>query len=124
MAGRKMAGTITVNLDDQARDILEKAKARGMEYSYLFVTTFKRYQELTKRLEELQAAIVSDGSTVTKEYVKGRSNLYVHPAVAAYNSTARAADSAATMLLKYIEMPLAGGGDTGDDFDNFQGNGK
>ena len=124
MAGRKPENLITINLDEQARDILEKAKARGMEYSYLFITTFRRYQELTARLVELQTEIEKTGATVTKEYVKGRENLYVHPAVASYNSTARAADSAASLLLKYIDMPLAGGGESGDEFDNFKGNAK
>ncbi len=125
MPSKKMsvsAETITVDLDKQAREILEKAKERGVEYSYLFITTFHKYQELTKRLKELQAAIEEDGATITKEYVKGRANLYVHPAVAAYNTTSRAADSAAALLLKYIETPLAGGGETGDAFDSFKGN--
>lgn len=124
MSGKNKGTSITVNLDEQAADILKKAEARGMEYSYLFITTFTRYQNLTKRLDELQQAIEKDGSTVTKEYVKGRSNLYVHPAVASYNSTAKAADSAASMLLKYIDMPLAGGGKSGDDFDKFPGNSR
>jgi hypothetical protein len=116
--------SVTIDLDTQAQDILEKAEKRGMEYSFLFITTFKRYRELIDRLAKLQKVIEDDGATVTKEYVKGRGNIYVHPAVAAYNTTSRAADSTASLLLKYIDMPLDGGGKSGDDFDNFKGNGK
>ena len=56
---------------------------------------------------------------VTKEYVKGRANLYVNPAVAAYNQSAAAADKTAHLLLRYIVQPLSGGDEAGDDFDTF-----
>lgn len=110
---------ITVDLNAQAREILKKAQAKGVEHSFMFVTTFKRYQEHIAHLAELQNAIKDNGTMVTKEYVKGRANLYVNPAVAAYNQTAGAADKTAQLLLRYIVAPLNGGGEEGDDFDIF-----
>ena len=115
-------GVVKVDLNEQAREILNKAKEKGVEHSFMFITTFKRYQELIVHLSDLEKAIKEDGMMITKEYVKGRQNVYVHPAVAAYNQTARAADTTAQLLLKYIVQPLSGGGEVGDEFDSFQGN--
>lgn len=113
----------TIDLDEREKTMLEAADSKSGEHGYLFITTLKRYIELTARLDDLQAEIEKTGATVTKEYVKGRGNLYVHPAVAAYNSTARAADSAAAMLLKYIDAPITQGANAADEFQKFKGNG-
>ena len=58
---------------------------------------------------------------VKKEYVKGRANLYINPAINAYNSTAGAADKTAQLLIRYIVAPLkdADGDGDGDAFDLF-----
>lgn len=114
----------TVNLNKQAKEILRKAKEKGVENSYMFVTTFERYMEHIKHLKELQKVIKKEGTMVTKEYVKGRANIYVNPAINAYNSTAGAADKTAQLLLKYIVAPRSGGGGddgggSGDAFDMF-----
>ena len=111
--------TAKSTLEAQAKEILEKAQKNGVEHSYMFVTTFRRYQEHIAHLMELQKAISEAGTMVTKEYVKGRANLYVNPAINAYNSTASAADKTAQLLLKYICSPDDSGGDGGDDFDSF-----
>ena len=98
--------------------MLKEAIKRGIENSFLFETTFQRYMDHIKHLEELQAAIEEYGSMVTKEYVKGRENLYVNPAIAAYNQTAGAADKAAQLLLRCIaDLPTAGS--EVDEFDRF-----
>lgn len=110
---------INVDLNEQAAEILRRATEKGVEHSYLFVTTFKRYQELILHLIELEKAIAKEGLMVTKEYVKGRTNLYVNPAVSAYNQTAGAADKTAQLLLRYIVQPLRDDGESGDSFDVF-----
>ena len=91
---------VVVDLNKQAREILKRAAARGVEHSFMFVTAFTRYKELIAHLAELQKAIKKEGTMVTKEYVKGRTNLYVNPAVSAYNQTAGAADKTAQLLLR------------------------
>ena len=124
MAKPKNTETVTVDLNEQAREILKKATEKGVEHSFMFVTTFERYMEHIKHLKELQKVIKEEGTMVTKEYVKGRANIYVNPAINAYNSTAGAADKTAQLLLKYIVAPLSGGGGddgggSGDAFDMF-----
>jgi len=106
------------HLKKQAAEILRKAKAKGTDQSYLFITAFQRYGEHLEHLDALQKAIEADGTLVEKEYVKGRANVYVNPAITAYNATAAAADKTATLLLKYIETaPMMDG--TADSFDLF-----
>lgn len=113
---------IKVDLNEQAKEILERATEKGVEHSFMFVTTFQRYKEHIQHLAELEKAIKKDGTMVTKEYVKGRANLYVNPAINAYNSTAGAADKTAQLLIRYIVAPLRDSEDGGaekDDFDLF-----
>jgi hypothetical protein len=111
---------IKVDLNAQAREILERATAKGVEHSFMFVTAFKRYQELISHLQKLQESIKEDGMLVKKEYVKGRANIYVNPAVNAYNATSAAADRTAQLLMRYIVQPLKDENeDDGDAFDVF-----
>ena len=54
-------------------------------------------------LEKLKVAIEENGPTVTKEYVKGSKNLYVSPAVSAFNRTADSANKTVMALIKIIK---------------------
>lgn len=107
-----------LNMNEQAKVILEKAREKGIEHTFMFTTTFQRYVELISRLAELQRAIKRDGCLVTKEYVKGRGNIYVHPAINAYNATAAQANNTATILMRFIVQPLSDSDDK-DEFDMF-----
>jgi predicted secreted Zn-dependent protease len=91
-----------IDLNAQAAKILEAAQKSGVEQNFLFVTTFKRYQVQLKMLSELEREIADSGTMVTKEYVKGRQNVYSHPAVTAYNRTADSANRTASTLMKII----------------------
>lgn len=106
-------------LEEQAKEILKQAETQHKEQNFMFVTTFDRYMEHIRHLRALQQAINDEGVLVTKEYVKGRKNLYVNPAVSTYNATAGAADKTAQLLLKYIVAPPAEEADQGDPFDRF-----
>jgi hypothetical protein len=92
-----------LNLQEQANDILEIAEKYGVEQNFLFITTFQRYQVQLKILTDLQAKIKEDGALVTKEYVKGRGNLYTHPAIGEYNKTSTAANQTVATLIKIIK---------------------
>ena len=92
-----------LNLQEQANDILEIAEKYGVEQNFLFITTFQRYQVQLKILQELQAKIKDDGALVTKEYVKGRENVYTHPAIGEYNKTSTAANQTVATLIKIIK---------------------
>lgn len=90
-------------LNGQVDAILKKAEERGVQNSFFFVTTFKRYQTQLATLEKLEQAIEEYGSTVTKEYVKGRQNLVCNPAITEYNKTATAANGTVSTLIKIID---------------------
>lgn len=108
----------TAQYNRLAKDIIEKAKAAGKDDDFLFLTTLQRYLDHITHLEELQEAIEANGTMVTKEYVKGRGNLYVNPAVQCFNSTAQAADKTAALLMKLV-APALSDSSGGDAFDNF-----
>jgi hypothetical protein len=110
---------LTVDLNQQAKEILKRAQDKGVEHSLMFTTAFKRYVELVSHLVILEEAIKEHGPIVEKEYVKGRQNITINPAVSAYNQTAGAADKTAQLLLKCIVEPLNTEAETGDSFDAF-----
>lgn len=92
-----------VNIQEQANEILRIAEKFGVEQNFLFLTTFKRYQVQLNILNELEKKIKEDGTLVTKEYVKGRGNVYTHPAIAEYNKTATASNQTVATLIKIIK---------------------
>lgn len=91
------------SLNEQAHEILRIAEETGVQTNFFFVTTFKRYQVQLNNLKELEAAIKETGTLVTKEYVKGRANIYVNPAVTEYNKTTDSANRTVTTLMKIIK---------------------
>lgn len=110
-------------LEKQANDILKIAQQYGMEQNFLFATTFKRYQVQLKILNELEKQIEDNGTLVTKEYVKGRENLYTNPAVKEYNNTCVSANATVSILIKIIKNLRENDGeeDGGDDLLNALG---
>lgn len=90
------------SLEEQAQIIIKQAEERGVENNFLFVTTFDRYLTQIKILDDLKEAIAEEGMTVTKEYVKGRKNVYSNPAVSEYNKTTDSANRTVTALIKII----------------------
>mgnify|MGYP004606357821 FL=1 len=91
-----------INLKAQAEEILRIAQNYGVEQNFLFITTFKRYQVQLRILNELEKKITEDGALVTKEYVKGRENLYTHPAIGEYNKTSQSANNTVATLIKIV----------------------
>lgn len=90
-------------LQQQAKEIIRIAEENGVQGNYFFLTTFERYQTQLDVLEKLKAAIKNDGVLVTKEYVKGRENVYTSPAVADYNRTTDSANKTVATLMKIIK---------------------
>ena len=87
----------------QEKQILELAQSSGLQTNYFFVTTFARYRKLLDILEGLEKTIDEVGEITTKEYVKGRENIVVNPAINAYNNTTSHANKTAETLLKIIK---------------------
>lgn len=92
-----------LTLQEQANKILEEAQSKGVSTNFFFVTTFKRYEVQMRMLVDLEDAINEYGATVTKEYVKGRQNLVVNPAITEYNKTTTAANGTVSTLIKIVE---------------------
>lgn len=91
-----------MTLSEQAKAILKIARKHGVEQNFFFITTFKRYQVQITILNDLEKTIKNEGLVVSKEYVKGRKNVYSHPAIKDYNRTADAANKTVAVLLKII----------------------
>lgn len=91
------------NMNDKAKEILELAEKSGVQTNYFFTTTFQRYLVQIKILEDLEKEINDAGALVTKEYVKGRENIYTNPAINAYNNTTNSANKTVGTLLKIVQ---------------------
>jgi len=92
-----------MSLEEQAKEIIRIAEEHGVEQNFFFITTFKRYQMQINILNELEETINNDGTLVTKEYVKGRGNVYTHPAISEYNKTSTSANQTVATLIKIIK---------------------
>lgn len=113
MANKKLT------LNEQAQEILAIAEKHGVEQNFFFITTFKRYQVQINILNDLEKQIKEQGSLVTKEYVKGRENIYTHPAIGEYNKTATAANQTVTTLVKIITTLRDNESDAGSEIMSF-----
>lgn len=91
------------NLNEQAKEIMRIAEEHGVEQNFFFITTFNRYLVQINILNELEAKIKEEGTLVTKEYVKGRGNLYTNPAIGEYNKTSTSANQTVATLIKIIK---------------------
>lgn len=104
-----------LNLTEQAREILRIAEQHGVEQNFFFITTFKRYQVQLSILNNLEKTIQEDGVLVTKEYVKGRKNVYSHPAISDYNRTTDSANKTVGTLMRIITTLRTNDNNGGDD---------
>jgi hypothetical protein len=110
-----MAYENSMSLNEQAEEILRIAAQHGVEQNFFFLTTFKRYQVQIKILNDLEKTIKTEGNTVTKEYVKGRKNVYTHPAIGEYNKTSTAANQTVQTLMKIVTTMRNDDDDTGGE---------
>lgn len=92
-----------LTLNEQAQEIIRIAEESGVQSNFFFITTFKRYQVQLNMLTELEKKMKDDGMLVTKEYVKGRKNLYSNPALKEYNATTDSANRTVATLMKIIK---------------------
>jgi hypothetical protein len=113
-----------LDLREQAEEILKIAAQHGVEQNFFFITTFKRYQVQINILTDLEKTIRSEGTLVTKEYIKGRGNVYTHPAIAEYNRTSTAANQTVQTLMKIITTLRKEDEDGGSDLLSFLRKGK
>ena len=104
------------NVKDLAKGILEEAINSGLDNDASFLTSYHLLEVQIEMLDALEKSFKEDGATTTKEYVKGRENIYVHPAVDKYTKTS---DSAFNKILKLREMIKKDSNEINDNFDDF-----
>lgn len=92
-----------LTLNEQAQEIIKIAEEKGVQSNFFFVTTFKRYQVQLNILDELEKSLKADGMQVTKEYVKGRKNLYSNPAIQDYTRTTDSANKTVGTLMRILK---------------------
>lgn len=102
-------------LQKKADEIEKIARENGGDKSFYFLTTFRHYRRLLQTCEDLSQQIEENSTVVTKEYVKGRQNLYINPAVAAYNSTVAIANKTTETLMRIIRDMGDEGTESDDD---------
>lgn len=122
-----------LSLKEQANEIKRMAEESGLESNYFFITTFERYEVQLSILERLKESMDKDGMLVSKEYVKGRGNLYSSPAVTEFNRTTDSANKTVSTLMRILKnfgasstddkggdplLAMINGGDGDDDGDN------
>lgn len=111
MARRKKTAEKAV---DRSEEILEKAKAKGIEDDYIFQTTFERYKFQLKLLAGLQEDIMVNGLKTSKVYVKGFENEAPNPAIGEYAKIATCANNTVNTLLKILDKPMSKKQEKGD----------
>lgn len=103
------------NVEELAKGILQEAIEKGFENDSSFLTSYHLLEVQIEMLSSLEKSFKEDGSTITKEYVKGRENVYIHPAVDKYTKTS---DSAFNKILKLKEMINQEPANAEDNFDD------
>lgn len=83
-------------------DLLELAKEYHVDNNALFLSAARQYQTQALVIEMMKNQLEADGSAVsTKEYVKGRENVYANPII---KELPKHADSASRTLTTMLEI--------------------
>lgn len=83
-------------------DLLELAKEYHVDNNALFLNAARQYQTQALVIEMMKNQLEADGSAVsTKEYVKGRENVYANPII---KELPKHADSASRTLSTMLEI--------------------
>ena len=100
----------TVNIEKDIKrhtEALEKlkelAKAKGLQDNVLFTSTVDIYDTQLKILEALAKEIEENGPTVSREYVKGRVNIVINPAIQMYNNTSNSISKTTATITSIIK---------------------
>lgn len=79
------------------------AKQYGCEDNPLFLTTLDQYIVQQRVIESIKQTLDESEVAVSKEYVKGRENIYAHPLIKELPKHSDSANKTADMLLKIIQ---------------------
>lgn len=82
-------------------DLIKLARTYGVEKNALFVQAAEQYAVQQMVIKQIKAALEEDDLLTSKEYVKGRENVYTHPLV---RELPKHADSANKTLVTMLEI--------------------
>lgn len=84
--------------------IMAMAADYGVADNALFLQTLKNYETIQKSIEGIDQIVnQNDDLTISKEYVKGRENLYLHPAIKELPKQIDASNKTLDKMLDIIE---------------------
>ena len=89
-------------IEEKANKIVKLAEEKGVQENFFFKTTFNKYLTQIKVLYDLEEILNESETLVTKEYVKGRKNVYTNPAITEYNRTTDSANKTVVTLMKIV----------------------
>lgn len=98
--------------------ILQMAREKSVDKNPLFLKTLERFMTLQSILDDLERSMEEEGLLVTKEYVKGRKNLYQSPSLREYPRILDCANKAAATLMKIIKAESDGSTSSQDKKDD------
>lgn len=84
--------------------ILLMAEHYGVANNALFLQTLKNYETIQRSIEGIDEIVNQNADlTISKEYVKGRENLYLHPAIKELPKQIDASNKTLDKMLDIIE---------------------
>lgn len=95
-------------MNKAANELIRMAEAGGVEQNFFFTTTFNRYKVQLNTMERLEKEIKENELFVEREYIKGKKNLVMSPAVSEYNKVSTAANQTVRTLIEIIKAFAAG----------------
>ncbi len=75
----------------------------GVQNNVFFLQSLKNYETIQKAIESIDSALTENEMMVTKEYVKGRENLYLNPAVKELPKLSDAANKTMATMISIIK---------------------
>ena len=83
-------------------EIKNKAQQYGVDNNPFFKNTLANYETVQISIEQIHKILIQEDMTITKEYVKGRENTYLHPAIKELPRLVDIANKTMDTLLKII----------------------
>lgn len=85
--------------------LMKMAKEYGVDKNALFIAAANQYQVQQTIIDRIRAEIEAENSLIcSKEYVKDRENVYVHPLIKELPKHSEAANKTAQTMLSIIEQ--------------------
>lgn len=85
------------------KSIMALAKEKHVDENALFLQTLKNYETVQSAIGKIDEEMQGETVLVSKEYVKGRENVYLHPGIKELSKLVDASNKTLDKLLLIIE---------------------